>query len=94
MVAAGAATATLVLDRAGKLLAEPVISAPGLLDPDGDEAVGATMREALRVAVDQMPPGAKRDDGAVREVARSAMRRVFKADLGRRPMTDIHLVRV
>ncbi|MBV8167754.1 MAG: ribonuclease J [Alphaproteobacteria bacterium] len=94
LVHGGAATATLVLDRAGKLLAEPVVSAPGILDPEGDDAVGAAMREALRSAVDQMPPGARRDDGAVREVARSALRRVFKADLGRRPLTDIHLVRV
>jgi ribonuclease J len=90
----GAATATLVLDRAGKFLAEPVVSAPGILDPEGDDAVGAAMRAALRSAVDQMPPGARRDDGAVREVARSALRRVFKSDLGRRPLTDIHLVRV
>ncbi|MBI3515236.1 MAG: ribonuclease J, partial [Proteobacteria bacterium] len=90
----GAAVATLVLDRAGRIVAEPVVTVHGLIDPDGDDAIGAALRGALRNAVDQMPPGSKRDDGAVREVVRSALRRTLKSDLGRRPITDIHLVRI
>jgi ribonuclease J len=90
----GAAVATLVLDRAGRLVAEPVVTIHGLLDPEGDDPIGSGLREALREAIGQMPPGAKRDDGAVREVARAALRRVIRSDLGRRPVTEIHLVRV
>jgi ribonuclease J len=90
----GSAVATLVLDREGRFVAEPVITLHGLLDPDGDTAIDAAMRGALREAVGQMPPGSRRDDGAVREVARIALRRILKSDLGRRPVTDIHLVRV
>jgi len=94
MVNNGAAVATLVLDRDGRLVAEPVITVHGLLDPETDDPVAATLRGALREAVGQMPPGARRDDGAVREVARSVLRRLLKSELGRRPVTDIHVVRV
>ncbi len=92
----GAAVATVVLDRDVRLVAEPVITLHGLLDPEGegDGAVDAAMRGAVREAVAQMPPGLRCDDGAVREVARVALRRVLKSDLGRRPVTDIHVVRV
>jgi ribonuclease J len=94
MVDNGAAVATLVLDRDGRLVAEPVVTIHGLLDPDGDGALDAGVRGALREAIGQMPPGSRRDDGAVREVARSALRRVVKRDLGRRPVTEIHVVRI
>ncbi len=94
MVDNGAAVATLVLDRDGRLVAEPVVTVHGLLDPEGDGALDASLRSALRDAVGQMPPGSRRDDGAVREVARSVLRRVLKRELGRRPVTEIHLVRV
>jgi len=94
MVSNGAAVATLVVDREGRLIAEPVITVHGLVDAESDDPVVASLRAALREALGQMPPGARRDDGAVREVARSAVRRVLKNDLGRRPVTEIHVVRV
>ena len=96
LVTNGAAVATVVLDRKGQLVADPLVTLHGLLDPEAEDggAIGAIMCDALRDAIQLMPPGARRDDGAVREVALSALRRVFKSDLGRRPMTDIHLVRV
>jgi ribonuclease J len=94
MVNDGAAIATLVLDRDGRLVAEPVVTVHGLLDPDSDDPIAAILRDALRDALGKMPPGSRRDDGAVREVARSALRRTIKSELGRRPVTDIHVVRV
>lgn len=94
MVTNGTAVATLVLDREGRLAAEPVITVHGLLDPESDDPIAAILRGALREAIGQMPPGSRRDDGAVREVARSVLRRTLKSELGRRPVTDIHVVRV
>src|SRR5271163_1389721 len=79
MVNDGAAIATLVLDRDGRLAAEPVITVHGVIDPESDDPVVAILRDALREALGKMPPGSRRDDGAVREVARSTLRRALKS---------------
>lgn len=91
---AGSATATLVLDPAGGLLAEPVVSLRGLVDPAEEADLVERGQKALREAVFGMPSGARRDDPAVRETARLALRRVINSQIGRKPLTDIHLVRL
>jgi ribonuclease J len=52
------------------------------------------VKDAIRTAVEGMPAGAKRDDTAMREVARLAARKKLNTALKRKPVTEIHLVRV
>lgn len=90
----GAASVTLVLDKAGKLRADPVISFLGIAagsDADDleDDAIDA-VREMLR----GLSAADRRDDDAVREAARRMVRRVVKSDHGKRPVTEVHVVRV
>jgi ribonuclease J len=94
MVNAGTAVATLVLNGAGQLMADPQVSVHGLLDPEGDAGIAAGLQKAIRAAVEKLDKSARRDDAAVREAARLAVRRTMQTDVGRKPLTDVHLVRV
>jgi ribonuclease J len=38
--------------------------------------------------------GERRDDRRIEEAARQAVRRVVRARLGKKPLTDVHLVRI
>jgi ribonuclease J len=92
MVFNGAAVATVVLDRSGEMLATPKISAPGLVE-EGDPLVDE-MTDAIEEAVRGLPAHERRIDSAVHEAARVAVRRVLRAAFRKKPVTDVHVVRV
>jgi ribonuclease J len=94
MVHNGSAVVTIVLDRLGKLLGEPQISAHGLLDAEHEAEAHEAVVESVREAIDELPRLARQDDGVVRETARLALRRHLKQSHGKKPLTDVHLVRV
>jgi ribonuclease J len=90
----GAAVATLVLDKSGRFKTDPQITIHGLLDPEIDaEAVG-DVAAAVRTAVAGLSAVDRSDDATVREAARLAVRRTLHASRGKKPVTDIHVVRV
>ena len=90
MVFNGAALATLVMDRAGKLLAPPQVSVEGVPSEDSGEALAARVAQAL----DELGPRDRRDDDKVREAARLAIRRSLRDWHGKKPVTQVHLVRL
>ncbi|HEV2160788.1 MAG TPA: ribonuclease J [Stellaceae bacterium] len=90
MVFNGAALATLVMDRAGKLLAPPQVSVEGVPSEDSGEALAARVAQAL----DELGPRDRRDDDKVREAARLAIRRSLRDWHGKKPVTQVHLVRI
>ncbi len=94
MVFNGSAVVTIVLDRNGRLLGDPQLTALGLLDAAHEADEHAAVVEAVADAVDELPLKARFDDGIVKEAARRAVRRTLKEMLGHRPVTDVHLVRV
>lgn len=89
----GSAVATLVFDRARKLVAAPVVSLQGLVDEEGGDGLVDDVTSAVRDAVDGMP-SADRGDDQVREAARRAVRRVVRQRIGHKPVTDVHIVRL
>ena len=89
----GAALASLVLDRNGKLVAPPQVTVPGLGDNESDD-LGVRLAERVTEALDELSARDRRDDDAVREAARLALRRSLKAWHGKRPVIEIHLVRI
>ena len=90
----GTAVATLALDRQGRLVAPPAISLIGMVEPAVAEETMPALRGALERLVDELPAGSRRDDAAVRDAARRALRRVLNERFGKRPLVDIHVVRI
>ena len=90
----GAALATIVVDRDGRLQAPPQITVHGL----GGEAEDASLTEELQQrvanAIAELEPRERRDDAALREAARLAVRRSLRAWHGKKPVTEVHLVRL
>jgi len=90
----GSAVVTVVLDKAGKLLGDPQVTALGLLDAEHEAEEHEAVVEAVRAAILELPPPLRKNDADVHEAARLAVRRHMKNSHGKKPLTDVHLVRV
>ncbi len=90
----GSATVTVVVDGDGRLVGEPQFSAQGILDAEEEKAEHDLVVAAVREAVEKLPRDHRRSDTHLREAARLAVRRTLNATHGRKPVTDVHLVKV
>ncbi|MSP04527.1 MAG: ribonuclease J [Acetobacteraceae bacterium] len=88
----GVAVASFAVDEAGRLRGKPRLSAPGLYDEDDPEA--ARVIDDFCTAIADFPAPTRRDDAALTEGARAALRRALGRRLARRPLVEIHLLRV
>jgi ribonuclease J len=90
----GAAVVTIVVDRNGRLAVDPQVSLMGLEDADDLEDVQEAVADEVRAAVEGLSKSLRSDDDKLREAARVSMRRAFRAWHGKRPVTEVHLVRL
>jgi ribonuclease J len=88
----GSAAATLVIDGKGRAVAPPKVSLRGIEDEDG--ALALAIVAGLSEMMADLDPSERRDDGRIEEAARQAVRRVVRAHLGKKPLTDVHIVRI
>jgi ribonuclease J len=88
----GTAVASLVVDRAGSLVAPPQISLIGLAEATSEPV--AALCDALTEAIEGLSAPQRRDDDALRDMARRVLRRVLNARFGKRPLVEIQLVRI
>ena len=88
----GAAAATLVIDGRGQAVAAPKVSLRGI--EDGDGALVDAIVVGLREMLADLSASERRDDGRIGEAARQAVRRVVRTHLGKKPLTDVHIVRI
>jgi ribonuclease J len=88
----GAGAVTLVIDQHGRAKADPVVSLRGIEDADGElnEAIVAGLKEMLA----DLSAGERRDNGRIEDAAHQAVRRIVRAHLGKKPLTDVHIVRI
>jgi ribonuclease J len=84
--------ASLAVDTQGRLRGKPRISAPGLFDQD-DPEMGRVSGE-FTDAIEELPPSLGRDEAAFLDAARSALRRALGRRLHKRPVVDVHVLRV
>jgi len=91
MIFNGAATIMLVADAKGRLLAAPRLSVHGF--PDGED-LDEVEAEALEAVAKALSDGPIRDNNSASMLASQAVRRVFKARLGKRPVTEVQIVRI
>jgi len=88
----GVVMASLAVDEGGRVLGTPKVSAPGLFD--GEDGAGAQLAADLARAVNELPSGLRREDDALREAARSLLRKAVGRRLRKRPAVEVHLLRV
>jgi ribonuclease J len=89
----GAALATIVVDAEGRLRAPPQVTVQGLGETE-DAALTEELRQRVVGALDELGPRERRDDAVLREAVRLAVRRSLRAWHGKKPVTDVHLVRI
>jgi ribonuclease J len=90
----GAAVVTVVLNQRGELASAPKLSALGLVDDDADHDLVLDVLDGIREAVAALAKPARQDDQLVTQAVRSAVRRAFNATHGKKPQTEVHLVRI
>ena len=88
----GAALATIVVDADGRLKAPPQVTVQGLVE-DTDK-MAADLRALVIAALQELPPRERRDDAALHEAVHLVIRRALKAHSGKRPVTEVHVVRI
>jgi ribonuclease J len=74
------------------LLVDPRVTLQGAAEPDAEQL--AELSADIARAVEALSPRERKDDAAVGEAARAVVRRRLKAWQGKRPVTDVHVVRV
>jgi ribonuclease J len=88
----GVVMASLAVDSGGRVVGQPQVSAPGLFD--GETPESAQLAADLARAVGELPSALKREDDALREAARSVLRKAVGRRLRKRPNVEVHLLRI
>lgn len=88
----GVVLGSLAVDENGRVIGRPRVSAPGLFEPDDAETERVVGEFAG--ALEDLPLTLRRDDAALTEAARAALRRALGRRLQKRPLVDVHLLRV
>lgn len=88
----GVVLASLAVDEAGRPRGKTKLSAPGLFEADDDES-DRVIYEFTQTVTD-LPASIRKDDVALLEAAKTALRRALGRRLQKRPLVDVHLLRV
>jgi len=90
----GSAVATVIVDDAGELRGMPIVTLHGIESGVREDAIVPAVVDAVADAVDALSDADVQDDEQVTEAARRAVRRCLRQLCGKRPHTEVHLVRV
>ncbi len=88
----GMVIASIAVDADGHVRGTPKVTAPGLFEPDEAEAV--RIGREFVAALEGLPLALRRDDEPLLDAAKSALRRALGRRLQKRPLVDVHLLRV
>jgi ribonuclease J len=94
MIYHGSSVATVILGRDGELHGLPIVSLHGIEPGEREDAILPPVVEAVADAVNALSDRDRSDDEQVSEAARRAVRRALRQISGKRPHTEVHLVRV
>jgi len=84
----GTAVVTVVVDKMGKLVAEPILTTTGVLE-EGDDDLHDAVLDCVKDALLRGTGGE-----TTNEAIRIAVRRMFREQLNKKPMTKVHLVEI
>lgn len=94
MVYNGSVAVTVVADDDGGLLAEPRFAAGGLYDAEEEPEVEAAAVAAVEEALHRLSRHDRRQDSALVEAVRVAVRRALQRELGKKPVVEVQLIRL
>lgn len=89
----GSATITVVIDKVGRVVGDPILTTNGLLEPD-DHDFEDDVLDAAEDAIERLSKKDLRKDDIVAEAVRLAVRRYFRTNFNKNAVTTVHLVRV
>ncbi len=92
MMEGGTMVATVVVGKKGGVLGEPQLSAFGLLDPTGEDK--EVLCQSIIEAVADLDKEKRTQDEAVQNVIKSTIRKFLSEKYGKKPLIDVHLVRI
>jgi ribonuclease J len=92
----GMAVITMVLNEKGQLMIDPQVTLKGLGNDasDAHENDKNDVRHAVILAFENMPKSQRLDNVAVQHSVKVAARRTLNELYGKKPMTDVHIMRV
>ena len=90
----GAIFVSVIVDRSGRTLVSPQVSGRGILDEEDEQPARDSIAADVADAVDSLPRARARDEGAIEEAARRAIRRAMRESHGKRPVIDVQVARV
>ncbi|HTZ70996.1 MAG TPA: ribonuclease J [Acetobacteraceae bacterium] len=88
----GMVLGSLAVDATGRVVGQTKVSAPGLFEPEDPES--ERISREFGSAVADLPAPLRRDDAALADAAKAALRRCVGKRLGKRPLVDVHLLRI
>ncbi|MBO4521118.1 MAG: ribonuclease J [Alphaproteobacteria bacterium] len=93
MIEDGTVVATVVLDKKGSVVGDIQFSAVGLIETS--DPVMEQLKESVKLAIMGISASERKEnDQAIFETVKGAVRKVVVETHGRRPLVDVHLVRV
>lgn len=90
----GTAVVTICIDKDGKPVGDMVVTTTGLLEPDEEDDILDQVADDVYDAVERMSKRDLKDDEEISETVRLAARRAFRRLLDKKPITDVHLIRI
>lgn len=88
----GCIIVSVVLDKDNELLAAPRVSSPGSLDSNDDKDLISSLREEIIAEIEQLK--AKETVDKISEKVRTVIRRLTREELGKKPVIDVHVIKV
>ena len=90
----GTVMITLVVDKAGTPISELFITTTGMLEPYEEDDILNAVADNVFAALERLPKKKRESDNEISETIRITSRRAFRRLLDKKPITDVHLVRV
>lgn len=92
MIEGGSMVATVVVDKNGIVLGEPQFSSFGLLANEEEHI--AELSAAVKKNIASLPDEQKKRDDIIENAIRTAIRKFLNEHYGKKPLVEIHLVRI
>jgi ribonuclease J len=90
----GATVITVVMDGRGQVVRPPQVALMGVAGDTSDIKLQEEIAAVAHDAIDNMPKSTRIDDAAVRHAVSQAARRLMQETQGKKPVMEVHLVRI